>query len=352
MALPFAAPSRLGRNELERSTSNCNAVESRLPLLPTIQTRNPQPKMFDEPTRLDALQLVSLALKEDLNAASIGEGIDCTTGSLVDDSRTATAHFVSRAEGIVCGVGVCQLIVEQLATQLSLKTHLSDGDRVQPKQVIATLSGSAREILMLERTCLNFMGRLSGVSSLTQKYVAAIESTPAQVYDTRKTTPGFRRLEKWAVACGGGQNHRMGLYDAVLIKDNHLAFFESVVQDKSQTIPQAIAAARRWIEQHEESLPNGLKTTVQIEVDSLDQFQIALSTPCDMVLLDNFEIGQLRAAVELRNQRVPHLELEASGGVNLSTVRAIAETGIERISVGALTHSAINFDIGLDWDQQ
>ncbi len=211
------------------------------------------------------------------------------------------------------------------------------------------MSGPAHDILTMERTCLNFMCRLSGISTLTHRYVEEIAGTGAQVFDTRKTTPGWRRLEKYAVACGGGQNHRMGLYDAVMIKDNHLAFFRSQLKDPKLAIPRSIELAREWISNHESGLPNGKDTIIQLEVDSLEQLEIGLQTDCNIILLDNMTPKMLTAAVALRNDTAPQILLEASGGVNLKTIRTIAETGVERISVGALTHSAVNFDIGLDW---
>jgi len=193
------------------------------------------------------------------------------------------------------------------------------------------------------------MCRLSGISSFAQQYVREIKGTNACVLDTRKTTPGWRRLEKYAVACGGGENHRMGLYDAVMIKDNHLAFRRSQAENKSLTIPNAIELVRKWIDDHVDSLPNGRQTVLQLEVDNLDQLGIALATSVDIVLLDNMTNDQLVAAVKLRDEKAPKVLLEASGGVNLTTIAGIAATGVERISVGALTHSAANFDIGLDW---
>ncbi len=226
---------------------------------------------------------------------------------------------------------------------------MNDGDHVQPQQTIATLSGDAHLILVIERTCLNFVGRLSGVASLTRQFVDRVQGTRAEVFDTRKTTPGWRRLEKYAVACGGGQNHRMGLYDAVMIKDNHLAFFRSRVEDSADTIPRALELARKWVARHANELPHGENTIVQIEVDTLEQLRIALPSKPDIVLLDNMTTDQLGQAVEIRNDMAPAVLLEASGGVNLDTIGKIAQTGVERVSVGALTHSAPNFDVGLDW---
>jgi nicotinate-nucleotide pyrophosphorylase (carboxylating) len=305
--------------------------------------------MLDSLTARDAFHLIQLALEEDLDRPSLELGIDCTTAALVGNLQTASASFISRKQGVVCGVEVCKIAIENFAPRLSLEVQIPDGQTVRPKQTIATLTGPARDILMIERTCLNFLGRLSGISTLTSQYVSAIEGTMAKVYDTRKTIPGFRRLEKYAVHCGGGWNHRMGLFDAVLIKDNHLAFYASQVP-KREIIPRAIEEARKWIDQNWRELSYGMQTVVQLEVDSLEQLRAALDEPCDIILLDNMPIEMLREGVQMRNRKGSQIELEASGGVNLNSIRSIAETGVERISVGALTHSAINFDIGLDWD--
>lgn len=308
----------------------------------------PKKPMFDQETISDVRRLISLALIEDLHSDSLETGIDCTTRALFGDLRPAQAQFVSRGTGVVCGVEVCRIALETYAKRLTLAVSSHDGQTVHPRDVIATISGPARDILMLERTCLNFMGRLSGISTLTRQFVNAIAGTKASVYDTRKTTPGWRRLEKYAVACGGGKNHRMGLFDAILIKDNHLAFYDNDIS-RTDDIPQVIARARKWIEQNASQLPFGKETIVQLEVDSLEQLEVALKTDCDIILLDNMSPEQLRTGVALRNRIAPQIELEASGGVNLQTIRPIAETGVERISVGALTHSAAWFDVGLDW---
>jgi nicotinate-nucleotide pyrophosphorylase (carboxylating) len=308
-----------------------------------------QQHAMDAETTADCIQLIDMALAEDIGAANLKDGRDCTTDSIVPGSVTASAAFVSRASGVVCGVEVAKLVIDRHALTLKLDCHLNDGDRVEPGQTIAVISGPAAEILVLERTCLNFMCRLSGISSFARQYMDEIRGTNACVLDTRKTTPGWRRLEKYAVACGGGQNHRMGLYDAVMIKDNHLAFRRSQAENKSLTIPNAIKVVRDWINGNAQTLPNGSETVLQLEVDNLDQLEIALETSVDIVLLDNMSNDQLRSAVALRNERAPKVLLEASGGVNLSTIAGIAATGVERISVGALTHSATNFDIGLDW---
>ena len=300
---------------------------------------------FDKQTKTDCLVLIEQALAEDLNGT-----VDCTSWSVVPEGVTGSARFVSREAGVACGLQICELVLQQAAQQLELECHVQDGDTIEKGTALATLRGTARKILLVERTCLNFMCRLSGISSLASQFATKAAGTTAKVYDTRKTTPGWRRLEKYAVKCGGGENHRMGLYDALMIKDNHLAMFSSVVDHAENTIPVALKNARDWIAEHASELPHGEKTVLQVEVDTLDQYRIALSCDPDIILLDNMTTDQLREAVAIREQESkPAVLLEASGGVNLSTVEAIAQTGVERISVGALTHSAINFDIGLDW---
>ena len=310
------------------------------------------PYELDQQTTDDSLKLIEMALAEDIGASNLNDGVCCTTDAVVPKQSLARAAFVARDTGIVCGLEIVKIIISKFANELELKCLLNDGDHVQPQQTIAVLTGPAHRILVCERTCLNFMCRLSGISTLTQEYVSRIEGTQAHVLDTRKTTPGWRRLEKYAVQCGGGSNHRMGLYDAVMIKDNHLAFYRSLVEDSEKTIPQALELARNWIAENADSLPNGEKTIIQLEVDNLDQFAIALTAGPDIVLLDNMTIAQLTTAIQMRNDVNMEILLEASGGVNLDTIGKIAQTGVERISVGALTHSALNFDIGLDWQIQ
>lgn len=304
---------------------------------------------FDKQTGEDCLQLIKMALGEDIGATNLDDGVCCTSDAIVPSDAVATASFVARDHGIVCGQEVIKLIIDEFAPDLELQSNLIDGERVQPKQTIAVLTGPAHRILVSERTCLNFMCRLSGISSLTRKFVDECSGTKAQVYDTRKTMPGWRRIEKYAVACGGGKNHRMGLYDAVMIKDNHLAFFGSQIEDPKNTIPQAIKISRKWIKKNANGLPKGIDTPLILEVDNLDQLAMALKTDPDIILLDNMTTDELSEAALMRNNVAPKILLEASGGVNLDTIGKIARTGVERISVGALTHSAVNFDIGLDW---
>jgi len=310
---------------------------------------------FSSAAKSDCLKLIEMALTEDIGASDLDQGVDCTTDSIVPKQATAQAAFVSRATGVVCGVEIAKLAIEHWAPKLTLEVQVQDGQPVKPQQTIAVMVGAAHDILTMERTCLNFMCRLSGISSLTSQYVTEIKGTGACVLDTRKTTPGWRRLEKYAVACGGGENHRMGLYDAIMLKDNHLAFYRSLVEDNDDTIPTTIKIARQWINDNADSLPNGKNTILQLEVDTLEQLEIALDTDCDVILLDNMDCESLIKGVAMRDQigvsksGGSKILLEASGGVNLRTIGEIAQTGVERISVGALTHSAVNFDIGLDW---
>ena len=313
------------------------------------------PTQMDEQTIADCHKLVELALVEDVHDTDLEKAWDCTTLSVVPDDIDAAATFVSRDEGVVCGLQVAQLAIKRFAPKLKLELLVSDSQPVAPKQALAVLSGEARKILMMERTCLNFMCRLSGISTLTNRFVqlANAAKTPkdskAKILDTRKTTPGWRRLEKYAVACGGGENHRMGLYDAVMIKDNHLAMYGAHIDNHDLSVTQAIEMTRAWVVENKQRLPHGEKTIVQIEVDTLEQLELALSATPDIVLLDNMDTQQLSKAVAMRDAANQQVRLEASGGVNLSTIVGIASTGVDRISIGALTHSAVNFDIGLDW---
>jgi nicotinate-nucleotide pyrophosphorylase (carboxylating) len=227
----------------------------------------------------------------------------------------------------------------RLGLHQGLEFHHSSAHVFEPGWTIAIVEGPMRALLAMERTALNFLQRLSGIATLTAQFVAEVEGTKAVILDTRKTTPGWRALEKYAVRCGGGTNHRIGLYDAVLIKDNHLAW----LADGGDPIGRAVEAARA-------GAPKGTKF-IEVEVDTLEQLDRALEVKPDIILVDNLGPEKLAEAVRRRNERAPGILLEASGGVNLSTVRALAETGVDRISVGALTHSAPALDIGLDFDR-
>ena len=235
-------------------------------------------------------------------------------------------------------------MLELIARRFELGDHsrplVTDGDSVEAGTVLAFIAGPMRELLAMERTALNFLQRLSGVATLTARFVQAVRGTNAVILDTRKTTPGWRALEKYAVRCGGGRNHRSGLFDAVLIKDNHLAWIES--HDQADPIGAAISAARA-------GAPAG--TVIEVEVDTLDQLDRALECRPDIILVDNIGPHGLAEAVRRRDERAPGVKLEASGGVSLATVADLARTGVDRISVGALTHSAPALDIGLDFDR-
>ena len=271
---------------------------------------------------------VQAALDED-----IGPG-DATTLATVPESSTAQAAMVAREPLTVAGLDFAEAAFRELSPNVQCERRLQDGERAQPGATLLHITGPARDLLTAERVALNFVQRLSGVATLTAQFVEAVRGTRAEILDTRKTTPGWRRFEKYAVACGGGRNHRIGLYDLVLIKDNHLA----ALRDEK---PNAIAAA---VQRARAKYP---QLKVEVEADTLEQVAQAVDAGADIILLDNMTTAQLRAAVALVAGRA---KTEASGGVNLSTVRAIAETGVDFISVGAITHSARAVDIGLDFE--
>jgi nicotinate-nucleotide pyrophosphorylase (carboxylating) len=293
---------------------------------------------------MDCRWLVERAIREDLDGQA-----DWTTVAMIPENGSAKAAVVSRAAGVFVGEHLVPLIAAALKTQIDVEVLVRDGMQIDPKQSVLVLSGNARGLLTLERTFLNFAGRLSGVASLTHEFVKRVAGTNAEICDTRKTTPGWRRLEKYAVHCGGGVNHRMGLYDAILIKDNHLAFAHDYQSDWGRVMSDAIRSARRVAADVARQSTVNRAMIVEVEVDTLEQFRFVLDESPDIILLDNMSCAELTSAVRIRDEVQPQVSLEASGGVNLGTVRAIAETGVDRISVGGLTHSAINFDLGLDW---
>jgi nicotinate-nucleotide pyrophosphorylase (carboxylating) len=270
---------------------------------------------------------VADALAEDL-----GLGGDITTQATIAAGTRASGVIAARKPGTIAGVQLAQAAFKTLDPFTQFEVVVGDGGRVEAGDVIARISGEARVLLTAERTALNFLGHLSGIATLTARYVAAVAGTKARIMDTRKTTPGLRALEKFAVRCGGGVNHRFGLFDAVLIKDNHIV--------AAGGIGPALERARTQ---------SGHMVKVEIEVTNLDEIDEALQLDPDALLLDNMDISLLRAAVKEVAGRVV---TEASGGVNLDTVAAIAATGVDLISVGALTHSAHVLDIGLDFDLQ
>jgi nicotinate-nucleotide pyrophosphorylase (carboxylating) len=267
--------------------------------------------------------VIRLALTEDLGRAG-----DLTSLACVPQDARLRVSWTARQPGVLAGLACARLALHALAPDARFEALVEDGQRVGAGQALARADAPARAILSSERTGLNLMGRLSGIATLTRAYVDAVAGTGARITDTRKTTPGLRHLEKYAVRCGGGVNHRFGLDDAILIKDNHVAACGGV----RPAMERARAAAGHLVK-------------IELEVDSLKQLEDALPLAPDVIMLDNFSLGDLRAAVALAAGRVI---LEASGGVRLETVRDIAETGVQVISVGALTHSAPGLDIGLD----
>ena len=263
---------------------------------------------------------VHAALAEDIGAG------DVTTDATVAADAVGTAAIVVKQAGVVCGLRVVETAFRALDPDIGFEAFAQDGDAVEPPAIVARIAGSQRAILTGERVALNFLGRLSGIATLTRRYVDVVEGTGVAVLDTRKTTPGLRALEKHAVACGGGRNHRFGLDDAVLVKDNHLRAAGSV-------------AAAVGLVRGASDLP------VEVECESLAQVGEALDAGVDAILLDNMTLAELREAVALNAGRA---RLEASGGVSLDTIRDIAETGVDEISVGALTHSAPALDVSLE----
>ncbi len=272
--------------------------------------------------------IAHLALEEDLD-----HGVDITTVATVPEDAVATADFTARRPGTVAGLRIAEAVLSVACTaELEVERHAEDGDRVAAGQVLLSVTGRTRDLLTGERSALNLLGRLSGIATATRAWADALEGTGARVRDTRKTTPGLRALEKYAVRCGGGLNHRMSLSDAALIKDNHVIAAGGVAE--------AFAAVRTALE---EAGSPGLP--VEVEVDRLDQIEPVLAAGADLLLLDNFTVEDTRRAVELVAGRAA---LESSGGLSLDSARAYAETGVDYLAVGALTHSAPVLDIGLD----
>jgi nicotinate-nucleotide pyrophosphorylase (carboxylating) len=287
-------------------------------MLPPVQPLSPE----------DIRQALQPAFAEDIG------GGDVTTLATVPESATSIAIMRAREPLVVAGLALAETAFRELSASVQIESLAKDGQRMKEGDGLLRISGSARAILTAERVALNFVQRLSGIATLTAQFVDAISGTKTQILDTRKTTPGLRRLEKYAVTCGGGRNHRFGLFDMVLIKDNHLAALRNAE-------PNAVAAA---IQQARAKYP---QLKIEVEADTLEQVDQALAAGADLILLDNMNSVQLRLAVQKCKGRA---KTEASGGVNLASVRAIAETGVDFISVGALTHSARAVDIGLDFE--
>ena len=276
-------------------------------------------------TKKETASVVAAALQEDDTRH------DITTAATVLSDRRARCRLVARQTGVIAGLPLACEAFEQLDKAVTIRVEREDGTRVSPDTPAMFLSGHARGLLSAERVALNFVQHLSGIATTTARYVEAVSGTGAHILDTRKTTPGLRRLEKYAVRCGGGLNHRMDLSAAVLIKDNHLA---AVDGDIAIAVKRARAVG-----------PDGIK--IEVECDTLEQVRVAIGAGVDVIMLDNMGLMDLREAVKLVDHRAV---TEASGGVTLDTVRLIAETGVDWISVGALTHSAPALDLALDFD--
>jgi nicotinate-nucleotide pyrophosphorylase (carboxylating) len=281
----------------------------------------------DSPGRpaIDLDDFLNAALDEDL-----GDAGDVTSDATVPEDRTATAHLVARQDGCVAGLGVALRVFELIDDDLAVGALATDGDIVEAGARLGTVTGPARSILAAERVALNLVGQLSGVATATRALVERVEGTRARIVDTRKTTPLLRALQKRAVLAGGGSNHRMGLYDQVLIKDNHI-----------QAVGSAAEAVRRARTHVEDSM------TVEVEIEHLDELEAVIEAGADVVMLDNMDPVEMKSAVERARGRVL---LEASGGITLETVRAVAESGVDLISVGWLTHSAPSLDVALDFE--
>ena len=269
-------------------------------------------------------QAVATALEEDLGGVG-----DITTNTIIPPDAQGDASIIVRKPGVIAGLDLAAASFKSLDPHVRFTRIVEDGSKVEAGATIARIAGKTRALLTGERTALNFFGRLSGIATLTAGYVAAVEGTHAKIVETRKTTPGLRALEKYAVRCGGGVNHRFGLYDAVLVKDNHIA--------AAGGLAEALNAVRTAV---------GHLVKIEVEVDTLDQLENVLRFPIDAVLLDNMDAGTLKRAIALVKGRVI---TEASGGVTLESVREIAKTGVDLISVGALTHSARSLDSSLEW---
>lgn len=273
-------------------------------------------------TETDLERAVRAALAEDVEAG------DVTTEGLFDEAATCRADLLLKEPGVICGLAAAESVFLAVDPEVVFEPLYADGDALTDAPIrLAVLEGPARAILTGERTALNFLGRLSGIATLARRYVDAVDGTGAVILDTRKTTPGLRSLEKEAVRCGGATNHRFGLADAILVKDNHLR------------LAGGIAPAIERLRAADSGLP------IEVEVEDYPGLEVALAAGADRILLDNMSLGELRAAVVRVAGRVP---LEASGGVSLATVRAIAETGVDTISIGALTHSARSLDVSLE----
>ena len=403
-----------GRLHKLNRVQRINTPYSRIPSIPRVPViRLPQDfEQLHWSSKIEeaALPLIRLALQEDLNGQRDWSTWIATTHYLGSggpmnaepqepaDPNASLAKIVCRETGVVCGLKLLPIIQTELADYFrqvgndaaATETQAgrwrltgSDGDRVESGTVVARWEGPAATLLTMERTVLNFLGHLSGIATQTRHFVDAVTGTSTEIYDTRKTTPGWRLLDKYAVHCGGGRNHRLGLYSAVMLKDNHLAtgtntsLHSEGCASESSLIPEAktaslatatatdpipgpvaidrlkslIAHGRQLIQQARDSGELDSDLIFQVEVDSLAQLATVLQTDVDLILLDNMTLHELRQAVTMREASGRAIPLEASGGVTLANVAKVAGTGVDRISVGALTHSLTNLDLGLDWER-
>lgn len=270
----------------------------------------------------DVQQNITFALAEDLGEADL-------TADLIAPDAQAKAHVICRDEAVICGRPWFDAVFAHIEPTTTIHWFITEGDGVKADTRLCTLSGPARALLSGERAALNFLQTLSATATLTRRYAQAIAHTPTKVLDTRKTLPGLRRAQKYAVACGGGKNHRIGLFDAVLIKENHIM--------SAGSITQAVRSARRLHPQ----------VTIEVETENLEEFREALAAQADIIMLDNYSLQDMRTAVELNQQTI---KLEASGGVNLNSIAAIAETGVDYISVGALTKDIQAVDLSMRFE--
>ena len=272
----------------------------------------------------EILESIRRALEED-----IGPG-DATTNSIVPEDAAMRGQIIAKQNGVIAGLDVARAVFAALDDSIQFNAHAQDGERVSPPRQLISLEGHARPLLIGERTALNFLGRMSGIATLTRQFVDAVAGTKAIILDTRKTAPGLRAADKLAVKLGGGENHRIGLFDMILIKDNHIDF--------AGGIEAAVRRAREF----------GRGLQIEVEARSVDDVKVALGLGVERILLDNMSIEAMKEAVNITNGRA---KLEASGNVSLETVRQIAETGVDYISVGALTHSAKTFDLSLKFSR-
>ena len=285
------------------------------------QTSATLPTSLPDPNMVNVDAIIRNALAED-----IGDG-DVTTLNTIPAQAQVVGRFLAKADGVTAGLQVAERVFRQLDPQVEFETLVGDGEMVETGDVVAVVRGSGRAILTGERTALNLMQRMSGIATQTRRYVDAVAGSSAIILDTRKTVPGLRVLDKWAVRLGGGQNHRFGLYDMAMIKDNHIA---------------AVGGLREAVERIQ---AGGANVPIEVEVTNLEQLREALSLPVQRIMLDNMSMAEMREAVQITAGRIP---LEASGNVSLQTVAAIAATGVDYISSGSLTHSVIALDISLE----